>query len=79
MKRFHSLYRPQATHVCLCQSIRALVSLITATFGRNFRVHHLRQAHIAGKTNLVADALSRIVINAVHSFGQGIDFSAMAG
>ena len=34
--------------------------------------------HIAGKTNLVADALLRIVINAMHSFGQGIDFSAMA-
>ena len=34
--------------------------------------------HIAGKTNLVADALSRIVINGVHSFGQGIDFTAMA-
>ena len=26
----------------------------------------------------MADALSRIVINAVHRFGQGIDFSAMA-
>ena len=34
--------------------------------------------HIAGKTNLVADALSRIVINGVHSFGKGIDFTAMA-
>lgn len=33
--------------------------------------------HIAGKTNLVADTLSRIVINAVHSFVQGIDFTAM--
>ena len=34
--------------------------------------------HISGKSNLFADALSRININAVHSVGMGIDFTAMA-
>ncbi len=34
--------------------------------------------HIAGKSNAVADALSRISINAVHQLEPGVDFSAMA-
>jgi cleavage and polyadenylation specificity factor subunit 1 len=34
--------------------------------------------HIAGKSNTVADALSRISINAVHQMEPGVDFSAMA-
>ena len=34
--------------------------------------------HIAGKSNHVADALSRMAINAVHSSGTRIDFTAMA-
>lgn len=34
--------------------------------------------HIAGKSNAVADALSRISINAVHRLEPGVDFSAMA-
>lgn len=34
--------------------------------------------HIAGKSNTVADALSRISINAAHQLEPGVDFSAMA-
>ena len=35
--------------------------------------------HIAGKSNLVADALLRIIIHTVHAnFSQGIDFTVMA-
>lgn len=34
--------------------------------------------HIAGKSNVVADALSRGVINAVRDISQGVDFTAMA-
>ena len=34
--------------------------------------------HIAGKSNLVADALSRTIVNAVHRSESGVDFTAMA-
>ena len=34
--------------------------------------------HIAGKSNTVADALSRITINAAHQLESGVDFPAMA-
>jgi len=34
--------------------------------------------HIAGKSNTVADALSRTSINTVHQFAPGVDFTAMA-
>ena len=34
--------------------------------------------HIAGKSNLVADAMSRTIINVVHNLELGVDFMAMA-
>ena len=34
--------------------------------------------HIAGKSNLIAHALSRTIINAVHNIEPGVDFTAMA-
>ena len=55
-----------------------MVSSTAMTSSCNFRLYDTCIKHTAGKSNLVADALSQVIINAMHTLGQGIDFTAMA-